>query len=341
MVVNQLHSNAVSHSEISTRTMRVVAGLGLVLHALFHTTAGMMATSAGRPAWVSWAWTAVWTIAAGALVGAAYGVWRWRPFSLRLKPLALVGSSFSLLLLFFHGQWWSWLGSPIDLLVLYLVAFLPASSPAKVEPKRRVGAFLARAAASFFLMYGMAIIATRPWHQNWGATPAEINLKLPGDLTHRDNFINHVVAIDAPAEKVWPYLVQIGQDKAGFYSYDWLERAFGDDVHNEYEIRPEWQGLKVGDAVRLTQPNYLGGLVPEGVPLKVLAIDKNRRIELEQWGTFWIEPVTGGRCRLGIRSGVTETPFWATPLMVFAFEPAHFIMEQRMLRTIKALAEQP
>ena len=57
------------------------------------------------------------------------------------------------------------------------------------------------------------------------------------------------VTIDAPPERVWPWLVQVGVDKAGFYTFDWAENLFGDPIHNTDRIHPEWQDLRPGDAV--------------------------------------------------------------------------------------------
>ena len=54
----------------------------------------------------------------------------------------------------------------------------------------------------------------------------------------------HAVTIDAPPQRVWSWLVQTGQDRAGFYSYDWLERLFGADIRNVYEVRPAWQSSR-------------------------------------------------------------------------------------------------
>ena len=55
------------------------------------------------------------------------------------------------------------------------------------------------------------------------------------------------VTIDVPAAKVWPYVQQCGQTQAGWYSFDWLEQLFTFDIHNHYDIHPEWQNLKPGD----------------------------------------------------------------------------------------------
>lgn len=61
------------------------------------------------------------------------------------------------------------------------------------------------------------------------------------------------LTIDAPVDAVWPWLMQIGEDRAGFYSYDWLERAVGTTIHNAKRVHPEWQDLQVGDTVWLAR----------------------------------------------------------------------------------------
>jgi hypothetical protein len=71
----------------------------------------------------------------------------------------------------------------------------------------------------------------RPWMLDWGSTKQERRRPLPGDEVTNDidpaGMARHTraVTIDAPPEAVWPWLVQIGDCRAGFYSYDWFERA--------------------------------------------------------------------------------------------------------------------
>lgn len=65
---------------------------------------------------------------------------------------------------------------------------------------------------------------------------------------------NSAITIDADPEKIWPYIRQAGQSKAGWYSFDWLERAFTFDIHNHYDIHPEWQDFKAGDFQFFHQP---------------------------------------------------------------------------------------
>ena len=56
------------------------------------------------------------------------------------------------------------------------------------------------------------------------------------------------VTIEAPPDAVWPWLVQMGQDRAGFYTYEWFENVvLRLDIHNAARIVPEWQDIRVGD----------------------------------------------------------------------------------------------
>jgi hypothetical protein len=74
----------------------------------------------------------------------------------------------------------------------------------------------------------------RPWHIRWGATDDELARPLPGDeiVPRPRKWSTRAITIDAPAEVVWPWLVQIGQGRGGLYSYDWLENLAGCDIHS-------------------------------------------------------------------------------------------------------------
>ena len=88
------------------------------------------------------------------------------------------------------------------------------------------------------------------------------------------------MTIEAPPEAVWPWLAQLGQDRAGFYSYEWLENLAGCDMHNADEIHPEWQEREPGDTVYLHPLN--------GLP--VARFEPGRVLALEDWGAFVLEP---------------------------------------------------
>jgi azurin len=169
-------------------------------------------------------------------------------------------------------------------------------------------------------------------------------MPLPGDAEPRDRALEmqHAVTIHAPAEDVWVWLVQLGQDRAGFYSYDWLERAAGLGIRNVREVRPEWQTLQAGDFVRATPPDYLGGLFGEGLAWTVGEVVRERALVLENRGAFVLQPAGDERTRLIIRSttGHRERSVPASVASFMGFHLPHFIMQRRMLLTIKELAEE-
>src|SRR3954463_3114879 len=117
-------------------------------------------------------------------------------------------------------------------------------------------AVVSRRQPSPLVLFGTAAalyaLVIRPWHLRWGAQPGDENRELPGDeLLPKDGTqILHAVTIDAPVEEVWPWLAQLGQDRGGFYSYEWLENLIGDDIRNADRIHPEWQRTEAGDLVR-------------------------------------------------------------------------------------------
>src|SRR5260370_15335330 len=101
----------------------------------------------------------------------------------------------------------------------------------------------------------------RPWHLHWGATHLDRIAVVPGDARSRlaSPTFTHAANIDAPAEAVWRWLVQIGQDRGGFYSYSFLENLIGCDMHNAFRVVPEWQQRAIGDTVWFGSPKRFGG----------------------------------------------------------------------------------
>jgi hypothetical protein len=172
-------------------------------------------------------------------------------------------------------------------------------------------------------------VAIRPWHLRWGAEPEDETRELTGDdlLPKGGTQILHAVTIDAPVEAVWPWLAQLGQDRGGFYSYEWLENLAGCEMHNADRIHPEWQHRELGETVHL---HPAGGL-------RVSVFEPRRALGLEGWGMFVLDPVGGGRTRLIARGGVPRGIGAVTYGLLI--EIPHFVMERRMLLGIKQRAE--
>jgi hypothetical protein len=192
--------------------------------------------------------------------------------------------------------------------------------------------------AVLFVVLLLAVYWTgiQPWMTNWGSTAAERQLALPGDdlLPGRTGRSTQALTINAPAEVVWQWLVQVGQDRAGFYSYTWLENLVGADIHNANEIRPEWQRLAAGDAWRLAPTEYLWGL-GQGAVTPVLLSEPGHALVLEMWGALVIVPIDEHTTRLLVRGQSGS----ANPVTKLVFEPMVFTMERRMLLGLKARAE--
>jgi hypothetical protein len=189
-----------------------------------------------------------------------------------------------------------------------------------------------------------AVAVLRRRQLRWGATMAEVDRSMTGDeLVPEANLTaTRAITIRAGVDDVWPWIVQLGQGRGGFYSYDGLENLVGCDVHSALQINPDWQRLDVGDAVRLAPefalavavvkpPRTLvlqGGLLPGGA---VAPYDFT-------W-TFDLTPLAGGTTRLVVRERYAYRRLW-TALMVEPLTLVSFLMSQRMLRGIRERTEQ-
>jgi hypothetical protein len=111
---------------------------------------------------------------------------------------------------------------------LVLIAAAIASAAVSLRAVARRAAPPPPAAAGVAATVGYARLL-RPWMKTWGTRPGEAEKELPGDETVPDPGLEQTraITIGAPAEEVWPWLAQLGQDRAGFYSYRWLENLAG------------------------------------------------------------------------------------------------------------------
>jgi hypothetical protein len=196
------------------------------------------------------------------------------------------------------------------------------------------------AVAFVLLLVAVYWTGIHPWMTNWGSTVAERQMSLPGDdmYPNRTGQSTQAITIHAPSDVVWQWLVQVGQDRAGFYTYTWLENLIGADIHNTNEIRPEWQHLAAGDAWRLAPPDYLWGLGKDAVT-PVLISEPGHALVLELWGAWVIVPVDEHTSRLIVR-GQSEPAGPVTSLLTkMILDPTVFTMQRRMLLGLKARAE--
>ena len=195
----------------------------------------------------------------------------------------------------------------------------------------------------------------RPRVMDWGATWDEVVAPLPGDeLIDNPLYVTtRGITVAAPAAAIWPWLLQLGQNRGGFYSYDLLENLAGLDIHSADEVRPEWQELRAGeDFVTLD---------PDGVmKMTIVALEPGRALvlrsgapgeppqgpgdffkgEIEWTWAFVLQELDPVRTRLLVRSRAA----WADTASARAARgillgPAHLLMERGMLRGIRDRAE--
>ena len=192
--------------------------------------------------------------------------------------------------------------------------------------------------AGLLAMVIVVTILLIPWMDRWGSTEAEIQAVYPGDelVPNPTSFVNRAISINATPEEVYPWLVQLGAGKGGYYSYTPLEAMINCPMTNADRIHPEWQALQVGDEVKMCA----GEFAPP--PYLVAQIHPNRAIVLGhqengEWVDLWqfvLAPQSDGSTRLILRTRTKMTGgFWDL------IHPGVFLMERGMLHGIKERAE--
>jgi hypothetical protein len=203
---------------------------------------------------------------------------------------------------------------------------------------------------------GAALIAAtfatpflRGLRSRWGLDEIHAARSLPGDelVPEPAWSYTHGVEIDAPVGAVWPWVAQVGADRAGFYSYEWLENLLGCRLENADRVNEEWQ----------LKPNDRLVLHPELPPLRVERYeaghyfvafapgDEEARAKHEPWCSvswlFLVEPLGAQRCRLISRYRADHSHHFAARLGVgpTLLEPISFVMDRRMLLGVKERAE--
>ena len=192
-----------------------------------------------------------------------------------------------------------------------------------------IGVVLVGVAATVYFRF------LRDWHLHWGATPQEVSGEVAGDdlMPYPDIVATRVVEIDAPPSAVWPWLVQMGPGRAGAYTYDWIERRLGIDIHNSDRIVPEFQHLKVGDEIPM--PGYA---------MRVEQLDAERAMVIRSSNHAWVWSFelrpANGHTRLISRNRFDTSALPAKDKLAYpVIEPGSWVMERKMLLTIKQRAE--
>lgn len=187
----------------------------------------------------------------------------------------------------------------------------------------------------------------------WGATGEEVGGPYPGQelIPGGDRSPTMAVTIDAPPARVWPWLVQMGYGRAGWYSWDHLDNW---GHKSAKELHPEWQEISLGDRlpsmpgdaawweVAALEPEHFLGL-RTAMDLRGRPYDTTRgrpRFYTDSLWGFLLRELPDGRTRLVVSGYWAMKPRWAKTFVNILFlEPAHWVMQTRQFTNLKRLVE--
>ena len=197
------------------------------------------------------------------------------------------------------------------------------------------------ARAALDALSGVPLFMCTPFHRKqhlrWGATDAEVAGPMPGDdLVPKASFeATRAITVDAPPELVWPWIVQMGHRRAGFYTYALLDNAGHESAD---EVLEEYEHPQVGDWMPMASK------VSETTAFKVAAFESDEWLLWAKPDSTWawkLTPLPGGGTRLVTR--LKQRYQWESPgIAVFTLlllEIGDFPMMRRMLPGIKTRAE--
>ncbi|MBN1121228.1 MAG: hypothetical protein JXJ17_09120 [Anaerolineae bacterium] len=179
-------------------------------------------------------------------------------------------------------------------------------------------------------------IFLRPRIASWGATRDEATSPLPGDdLAPGGIDSTRAITIDAPINEVWAWIIQLGADRGGFFSYAFIEKALGYEFR-EADIVPEFEDMPVGRIVPASLDESKSFI---DYNFRVTAVDPGKWYVLANWGAFVVREIDAGHTRLIVRTHRQEHPTLWHKIADFFGMTVHYIMERRMLIGFKAQAE--
>ena len=191
-----------------------------------------------------------------------------------------------------------------------------------------------------------------PWQRRWGATDAEVGAALPGDafVAEPAAQTTRAVAVRALREEVWSWVVQVGADRGGFYSYDWVENLFRLGIHSADDVVPAWQHRAVGDLVHADAAGSAGWYVMQVLPGEALVLktadvaharpmSRDEGVRWEFLWTFVVRDAGHGTSRLLVRERVAYGSRLTAALMA-PVGVVSFVMTRKMMLGIRDRAEQ-
>jgi hypothetical protein len=211
--------------------------------------------------------------------------------------------------------------------------------------KQRWQRRLARCAAVTLIVLVIYNKVLLPRLLHWGATKEECERMLPGDelIAHKEYRNTLAVTVHARPSQIWPWIAQMGLHKGGFYSYTWLENAFGCRLHNADEIHSEWQRPEVGyvEPVCASQEGKLNS------GWRVAIVEPNKALVWQGVGGaewimgVYIDSINAHTSRLITRQQFPYPKRWSVDWWIeeLWMSWAHCVMQRGMLSGIKTRVE--
>ncbi len=203
----------------------------------------------------------------------------------------------------------------------------------------------------FIVGCAVALAVVRRLGRTYGSTRAEREAVLPGDdiIAAPTEVTDHAITIAAEPRHVWPWLVQMGWGRAGWYTARWVDTLlFPANGPSADRIIPEIQDIRLGTFIPDGPPETLCGLIVEGLDSeRALVLHSTTHLPVSwrehataDWSwAFVLTPLDGGRTRFHLRSRWTTRPWWLTAGAALALVPADLVMSRDMLSGVKSRAE--
>jgi hypothetical protein len=180
-----------------------------------------------------------------------------------------------------------------------------------------------------------ALALFRPWQLRWGATDGEVNRAMPGDdIVGKPSFnATRAVTINAPAENIYPWIVQMGVNRAGWYSYDLLDNLARRSAES---ILPEHQNIQVGDLIPMSPDGKAGLWVEDFKSNEWMLWWDNKGENSWAWGIY-----SKGEAHSRLVTRVRVQYRWLSPAILFnlIIEFFDIVMMRKCMLGIKRRAE--
>lgn len=176
----------------------------------------------------------------------------------------------------------------------------------------------------------------RPWQVRWGATEKEVGRRMPGDEIVAKPTLNatRAVTINAPPDRIWPWLVQMGCKRGGWYSYDLIDNL---GIPSADWIIPEYQHFEIGQIVPMSPNGKMGMYVKSFEEPDWMVWGDKGGDSTWCWGLYPLNPAQTrlvSRIRLRYR--------WLSPAIIFSLllDAGDIIMMRKCMLGIKQRAEE-